>query len=34
MTDIRQLSTTDADFQEQLNALLAWESVSDTAHLR
>lgn len=31
MTDIRQLSTTDADFQEQLNALLAWESVSDTA---
>ncbi|MEN8166214.1 MAG: histidinol dehydrogenase [Pseudomonadota bacterium] len=31
MTNIRQLSTTDADFQEQLNALLAWESVSDTA---
>jgi histidinol dehydrogenase len=28
---IRQLVTTDADFQTQLNALLAWESVSDTA---
>ncbi|MDJ0807317.1 MAG: histidinol dehydrogenase [Gammaproteobacteria bacterium] len=31
MTDIRQLSTADEDFQEQLDALLAWESVSDTA---
>ncbi|MEN8178610.1 MAG: histidinol dehydrogenase [Pseudomonadota bacterium] len=31
MTDIRQLSTSDEDFQEQLDALLAWESVSDTA---
>ncbi len=31
MTDIRQLSTADADFQERLEALLAWESVSDTA---
>jgi len=31
MTEIRQLSTLDADFREQLDALLAWESVSDTA---
>ena len=29
MADIRRLSTTDADFQQQLDALLAWESVSD-----
>jgi len=28
---IRQLATTDADFQDQLNELLAWESVSDAA---
>ncbi|MEJ2609252.1 MAG: histidinol dehydrogenase [Candidatus Thiodiazotropha sp.] len=31
MSEIRQLSTCDNDFQQQLNALLAWESVSDTA---
>ncbi len=31
MTDIRQLSTSDANFQAQLDTLLAWESVSDTA---
>jgi histidinol dehydrogenase len=31
MTDIRQLSTTESDFQQKLEALLAWESVSDTA---
>ena len=31
MPDIRQLSTADSDFQTQLDALLAWESVSDTA---
>jgi histidinol dehydrogenase len=31
MSEIRQLSTTDKDFQQQLDALLAWESVSDTA---
>ncbi len=29
MADIRRLSTTDADFTAQLQALLAWESVSD-----
>mgnify|MGYP001765167888 CR=1 FL=1 len=29
MADIRRLSTTDADFSAQLQALLAWESVSD-----
>ncbi len=29
MTQIRQLATTDSDFQEQLDRLLAWESVSD-----
>ena len=29
MADIRRLSTTDADFDQQLQALLAWESVSD-----
>ncbi len=29
MADIRRLSTTDADFPAQLQALLAWESVSD-----
>ena len=27
--DISRLSTTDSDFQQQLDALLAWESVSD-----
>ncbi|MCU7850888.1 MAG: histidinol dehydrogenase [Candidatus Thiodiazotropha sp. (ex Monitilora ramsayi)] len=31
MSEIRQLSTSDKDFQQQLDALLAWESVSDTA---
>jgi histidinol dehydrogenase len=31
MSDIRQLSTRNSDFQRQLDALLAWESVSDTA---
>ncbi|MCW8908444.1 MAG: histidinol dehydrogenase [Sedimenticola sp.] len=31
MTEIRQLSTTDSDFQRQLDDLLAWESVSDGA---
>ncbi|MGD8913474.1 MAG: histidinol dehydrogenase [Candidatus Thiodiazotropha sp.] len=30
MSDIRKLSTSDRDFQQQLDALLAWESVSDT----
>ncbi|MBV2122214.1 MAG: histidinol dehydrogenase [Candidatus Thiodiazotropha sp. (ex Ctena orbiculata)] len=30
MSDIRKLSTSDDDFQQQLDALLAWESVSDT----
>ena len=29
MADIRKLNTTDADFQQQLDALLAWDSVSD-----
>jgi len=29
MADIRHLSTTDADFSRQLDALLAWESVAD-----
>lgn len=31
MVDICKLNTADADFQQQLDALLAWESVSDTA---
>ncbi len=31
MSEIRQLSTTDSDFQQQLDQLLAWESVSDGA---
>jgi histidinol dehydrogenase len=31
MCEIRQLSTRNSDFQRQLDALLAWESVSDTA---
>ncbi|MCB1722078.1 MAG: histidinol dehydrogenase [Chromatiaceae bacterium] len=31
MADIRKLNTTDAEFRAQLDALLAWESVSDTA---
>ena len=31
MADIRKLNTTDADFSKQLDALLAWESVSDDA---
>ncbi|MCG7996308.1 MAG: histidinol dehydrogenase [Candidatus Thiodiazotropha taylori] len=30
MSDIRKLSTSDDNFQQQLDALLAWESVSDT----
>ncbi|MES9992374.1 MAG: histidinol dehydrogenase [Candidatus Thiodiazotropha sp.] len=30
MSEIRKLSTNDPDFQQQLEALLAWESVSDT----
>ena len=29
MADIRKLNTADADFQQQLDGLLAWESVSD-----
>ncbi|MES9972403.1 MAG: histidinol dehydrogenase [Candidatus Thiodiazotropha sp.] len=29
MSEIRKLSTGDTDFQQQLDALLAWESVSD-----
>ncbi|MEJ1296336.1 MAG: histidinol dehydrogenase [Candidatus Sedimenticola sp. (ex Thyasira tokunagai)] len=29
MADIKRLSTTDNDFQQQLDKLLAWESVSD-----
>jgi len=29
MSDIRKLNTADANFDEQLDALLAWESVSD-----
>ncbi len=29
MADIQQLATTDTDFQQQLERLLAWESVSD-----
>ena len=31
MVDIKKLTTTDAEFQQQLEALLAWEAVSDTA---
>jgi histidinol dehydrogenase len=31
MADIRKLNTADADFQQRLDALLAWDSVSDTA---
>ncbi len=31
MADIRIFNTADADFLQQLDALLAWESVSDTA---
>jgi histidinol dehydrogenase len=31
MADIRKLNTADGDFQQQLDALLAWESVSDQA---
>jgi histidinol dehydrogenase len=31
MSEIRQLTTTDSDFQQQLDQLLAWESVSDGA---
>ncbi len=31
MAEIRQLSTTDADFEQRLQELLAWESVSDQA---
>ncbi|EGW54940.1 histidinol dehydrogenase [Candidatus Endoriftia persephone] len=31
MSEIRQLSSSDADFQSRLDALLAWESVSDRA---
>ena len=31
MADIRKLNTADADFQQQLEGLLAWESVSDGA---
>lgn len=31
MADIRKLSTADAEFQQQLDALLAWDSVSDGA---
>jgi len=31
MVDIKKLTTTDAEFQQQLDALLAWEAVSDTA---
>ncbi|MES9976770.1 histidinol dehydrogenase [Candidatus Thiodiazotropha sp. LNASS1] len=31
MSEIRKLSTSDTDFRQQLDALLAWESVSDTA---
>ena len=31
MADIRKLNTADADFQQQLDGLLAWESVSDGA---
>ncbi|MCB1725482.1 MAG: histidinol dehydrogenase [Gammaproteobacteria bacterium] len=31
MADIRKLNTADSDFRTQLDALLAWESVSDTA---
>ncbi|MCU7905182.1 MAG: histidinol dehydrogenase [Candidatus Thiodiazotropha sp. (ex Epidulcina cf. delphinae)] len=31
MSEIRQLSTSDRDFQQQLDVLLAWESISDTA---
>ncbi|MBA1330949.1 hypothetical protein QQ73_07185, partial [Candidatus Endoriftia persephone str. Guaymas] len=31
MSEIRQLSSSDADFQSRLDVLLAWESVSDRA---
>jgi len=31
MADIRKLNTSDADFSAQLDALLAWESVSDAS---
>ena len=31
MADISKLNTSDADFQQQLDALLAWDSVSDGA---
>ena len=31
MAEIRKLNTADADFRQQLDALLAWESVSDQA---
>ncbi|MCU7890128.1 MAG: histidinol dehydrogenase [Candidatus Thiodiazotropha sp. (ex Ustalcina ferruginea)] len=31
MSELRQLSTSDSNFQQQLDKLLAWESVSDTA---
>ena len=31
MINIKQLNSSDSDFQQRLDALLAWESVSDTA---
>jgi histidinol dehydrogenase len=31
MVDIKKLTTIDAEFQQQLDALLAWEAVADTA---
>ncbi|MCU7816840.1 MAG: histidinol dehydrogenase [Candidatus Thiodiazotropha sp. (ex Rostrolucina anterorostrata)] len=31
MSELRQLSTNNSNFQQQLNKLLAWKSVSDTA---
>jgi histidinol dehydrogenase len=31
MSEINQLSTSDSDFKQRLDALLAWDSVSDTA---
>jgi histidinol dehydrogenase len=31
MSDIRKLATSDSDFQQQLDQLLAWESVSDVS---
>lgn len=31
MLEVRQLNSSDADFQQQLETLLSWEAASDTA---